>query len=465
MLGSPTITMKGRNLLAKIVADKIPLTLSYIGLGDGLQEETEEVISLVNEIMKKEIESCEYNEKEGQYYIRRVFTNAELEEGFYIREVGIYAIDPDEGEILYAYTNAGETGVDYFAPGKGKVIVKEIIEMATKFGNAENITVMIDPSIALVTEQEFEDYKNSNKIDINNLQAQIDEHKEEYTQLKEDVEQLSNFNILNNAYFKNPVNQRDKTKYECISDSGVIYTIDRWQVPNKWDMIVELTSNGLKLTSKTDSRPSTSPHSTFRQFFEYELDDTKVYTLSAKIDGEIHEASGILYDSNGSAGTCVIRYDNINLYATKNKVELNIISSADESHVVEWIKLEYGNKATPFYPRSYGKELALCRRYCKYIDGLTLGNSSGSNTNTQFFDISQFTYDMRVIPTLTYKQLYLSDNSAYSPSGIVKRDSSTYTVNGIVQHRIRIDKKTDTANFPEKMIAQIEGLLLDSEIY
>lgn len=173
MLGSPTITVKGRNLLAKIVADNIPLTLSNIGLGDGLQEENEEVTILANEIMKKEIESCKYSEKEGQYYIRRVFTNADLEEGFYIREVGIYAIDPDEGEILYAYTNAGENGVDYFAPGKGKVIVKEIIEMATKFGNAENITIVIDPSIALVSEKEFEEYKNSNKVNTDNLQKQV----------------------------------------------------------------------------------------------------------------------------------------------------------------------------------------------------------------------------------------------------------------------------------------------------
>ena len=176
MLGSPTLTLKGRNLLAKIVAANRPLTLSNIGLGDGLQEENESVTTLVNEIMKKEIESCKYNENEGQYYVRRVFTNEELDEGFYIREVGIYAIDPDEGEILYAYTNGGENGVDYFAPGTGKVIIKEIIEMATRFGNAEEINITIDPSVALVTNKEFEEYKKTNKEDINNLQEQIDEN-------------------------------------------------------------------------------------------------------------------------------------------------------------------------------------------------------------------------------------------------------------------------------------------------
>lgn len=204
MLGSPTITVKGRNLLAKIVADNIPLTLSNIGLGDGLQEENEEVTILANEIMKKEIESCKYSEKEGQYYIRRVFTNADLEEGFYIREVGIYAIDPDEGEILYAYTNAGENGVDYFAPGKGKVIVKEIIEMATKFGNAENITVVIDPSIALVSEKEFEEYKNSNKVNTDNLQKQVTKNTTDLNDLANDITNLGTnkidkSKIINNA--------------------------------------------------------------------------------------------------------------------------------------------------------------------------------------------------------------------------------------------------------------------------
>lgn len=203
MLGSPTITVKGRNLLAKIVADNIPLTLSNIGLGDGLQEENEEVTILANEIMKKEIESCKYSEKEGQYYIRRVFTNADLEEGFYIREVGIYAIDPDEGEILYAYTNAGENGVDYFAPGKGKVIVKEIIEMATKFGNAENITVVIDPSIALVSEKEFEEYKNSNKVNTDNLQKQVTKNT---TDLKEKANNLDTSPMYLGAFFESNEN-------------------------------------------------------------------------------------------------------------------------------------------------------------------------------------------------------------------------------------------------------------------
>ena len=36
-----------------------------------------------------------------------VLQNAELETGFFAREMGVYATDPDVGEILYAVANAG----------------------------------------------------------------------------------------------------------------------------------------------------------------------------------------------------------------------------------------------------------------------------------------------------------------------------------------------------------------------
>ena len=49
---------------------------------------------------------------EGRSRIRISFSNAGLAEGFYLREMGLYANDPYEGEILYAATNA-DTRPDY----------------------------------------------------------------------------------------------------------------------------------------------------------------------------------------------------------------------------------------------------------------------------------------------------------------------------------------------------------------
>lgn len=373
MLGSPTITVKGRNLLAKIVAAKIPLTLSYIGLGDGLQEETEEVISLANEIMKKEIESCDYNEKEGQYYIRRVFTNEELEEGFYIREVGIYGIDPDEGEILYAYTNAGETGVDYFAPGKGKVIVKEIIEMATKFGNAENITVLIDPSVALAT-----------KEDINNLQKQI-------TSNDEDIAVLSNPNLLINGEFRNPINQRSKIEYVSGID---VYTIDRWRfyisdISNS--ITVNLTNEGITIKNSNDVEGG------IFQLIEYPIREGTKLTVSAKVDGEIRSLTGIYT----TVAVTEIK-DDFKIGFNKHisgYLHVVLYCQNSNAHTVEWVKLEIGDKATSFYPRSYGEELLLCQRYYFQNRWKTL-RTAIMNSNSLRTCEYNFPVRMRITPTI-----------------------------------------------------------------
>ncbi|MGN7360010.1 tail fiber protein [Paenibacillus sp. SAF-054] len=45
-----------------------------------------------------------------------VLSNQDVSTGFFFRELGLYAMDPDEGEILYLYANAGETA-DYIPPG------------------------------------------------------------------------------------------------------------------------------------------------------------------------------------------------------------------------------------------------------------------------------------------------------------------------------------------------------------
>ncbi|SHM81969.1 Phage tail-collar fibre protein [Anaerosporobacter mobilis DSM 15930] len=167
MFVKPIITNKGLALLAKVTTNT--LTISNMGLGDGDKEVVGNVTSLSNEILKKQIESIEKNE--NSIVARTTFTNENLQDGFYIREIGIYAIDPDEGEILYAYTNVKGTDADYFSPGNGTVILREFIEMVIGFGNASKVELTIDPTSVLVTASELkkledEVERKANKEDI-----------------------------------------------------------------------------------------------------------------------------------------------------------------------------------------------------------------------------------------------------------------------------------------------------------
>jgi len=56
--------------------------------------------------------------------------------------LGIYAIDPDEGEILYAVAYSDPP--DYL-PSAGTTVVEYMIDLTIVVGNAENDTAVIDP--------------------------------------------------------------------------------------------------------------------------------------------------------------------------------------------------------------------------------------------------------------------------------------------------------------------------------
>ena len=85
--------------------------------------------------------------------------------GFYLREIGLIATDPDEGDILYSYANAG----DYadFLPAEVDGVVTQYISIITVVGNAEDIDVNIS-AVAEVTREEFTALKNVVEDVVNN---------------------------------------------------------------------------------------------------------------------------------------------------------------------------------------------------------------------------------------------------------------------------------------------------------
>ncbi len=74
------------------------------------------------------------------------FTNDGLEAGYYWREIGLFADDPDDGEILYAYSNAGDEGT--FIPAEGDGVTEQIVDLVTLIANVMSVTVEVDNSLA-----------------------------------------------------------------------------------------------------------------------------------------------------------------------------------------------------------------------------------------------------------------------------------------------------------------------------
>lgn len=134
------ITNKGQALYAKAQAG-LELHFTKIMVGSG-QLETRNPMTLTELIEPKfdiGIQSITPNTELKTATISGTINNSEVTEAVYICEIGLFADDPDEGEILYAYGSAGTYG-DYYAPAtQGAYSWNYQINAA--IGNAANVTV------------------------------------------------------------------------------------------------------------------------------------------------------------------------------------------------------------------------------------------------------------------------------------------------------------------------------------
>lgn len=147
--GRITLTNRGRILQSKAQTG-IPLSYTRMAVGDGFLGSTSilELNRLVNEVLSLPISSFKVIGA-GRASISAILSNQNLTSGFYYREIGIFATDPDVGEILYCYGNAGNLA-DYI-PSKGSDIIEKTLEVQTLVGNATSVSAVIDSSLVWET--------------------------------------------------------------------------------------------------------------------------------------------------------------------------------------------------------------------------------------------------------------------------------------------------------------------------
>jgi len=149
------LTKKGKNLQAKAQAGT-RLEYTKVMLGDGLLPSganLEAMTKLISPLVTLGIQSAEVI-GDGTSRVRTLVSNANLTKGFFIREIGVFAKDPTEGEILYSIVNLGAEA-DFLPAKGGAIVVEQVLDLITIVGNATNITAIIDQG-AYITREEFE---------------------------------------------------------------------------------------------------------------------------------------------------------------------------------------------------------------------------------------------------------------------------------------------------------------------
>lgn len=152
--GGLIITNRGRALQAKAQLGAA-LQFTRMGLGDG-ELGSSSIVDLT--ALKHEVKSLTLSRFElltnGRARIGTVLSNTDIASGFYWRELGIFAQDPDLGEILYCYGNAGALA-EYIPAGGGAEVIEKVITVIVLVGQASNISAVLDQSLAWVTQQDF----------------------------------------------------------------------------------------------------------------------------------------------------------------------------------------------------------------------------------------------------------------------------------------------------------------------
>ena len=256
---------------------------------------------------------------------------------------------------------------------------------------------------------------------------------------------LANPSILINGDFRNPINQRGKNKYNT-DGSGWIYTIDRFigvssgggesngitindgyislfgklgSQHSQMAYLIEFPSQyrGKTITLSMKYRISKGKNNyNFRIYSQVQntTDKSKefIFNDTLNTDGQwhIYTKTYKVPDSNFDKFipfwlSCI----NFNF----ETLEINKALDEDCQIDVEWVKDELGAVATPFVPRPYGEELALCKRYYRNHDmDLALSNFYGYAHSTDGLSITMnFDTPMRVTPTFTLKDNNIRCNS------------------------------------------------------
>ena len=144
--GKPVLTKQGLKLQAKVDAgNAMQLTKCRLGSGTiGSGQQLEDLTELVAPVQTLPIAIVTYSDDSHACIISAVTDNSTVTTGYYLREFGIYAKDPDDGEILYAVASDSEPD---FIPAKGtSTVISQEIGVALTFANAANVTAAVNTS-------------------------------------------------------------------------------------------------------------------------------------------------------------------------------------------------------------------------------------------------------------------------------------------------------------------------------
>lgn len=141
------LTEKGIALVAKATAGICTITMTKAATGDGSYTDGEELsvrTALKSQKQTFSLKTVAVHDS-SHVFVQFVMTNnptgGSLQTGYHVREIGIYATDPDEGEILYAIAVASDETCDFMPAYDGMMASTIIVDFLAEVANASSVTI------------------------------------------------------------------------------------------------------------------------------------------------------------------------------------------------------------------------------------------------------------------------------------------------------------------------------------
>lgn len=151
------MTDVGNALQAKVNAGQTKLTFTKIKVGSGVNATNP--LALTDVISSKWETTNIIVKREGKIVSVDTFiTNSGITEAFRMSEIGLFANDPDKGEILYAYLTDPEP--DRMPAEGGSVVVSQELSIGMMFSNTGNVSLTVNMG-ALVNQEQLKEHNSS----------------------------------------------------------------------------------------------------------------------------------------------------------------------------------------------------------------------------------------------------------------------------------------------------------------
>lgn len=179
--------------------NELSIQITHIGLGDGQLSSNANIEDMTNLINGKQactVINQEVDPLENTIKITAVNNNKNLDEGYYLREIGVLGFDTNGERILVAYANAGDE-CDYI-PDKSTPIDTQIFKIKFAIGNTDKLKVTIKDG-TFVTIEQFENHiKDPNAH--SSIFSKLKEWIKEIFATKEELKNHENY--AENTYLK-----------------------------------------------------------------------------------------------------------------------------------------------------------------------------------------------------------------------------------------------------------------------